>query len=211
MSLEDSVFDLLDAHVKRCVEESVPEPETVLARTYRQFGNALKQRVGTSSGFTGLSEYLFFRYILRYIEERTHASFTLDTSKSITLFRSSSLLLTHDANIARLIDVEQQRPDIAVFAPRGAGGYSLLAAFELKIYFNSPHVLSEALDKFSTLAQHTDALLFLILLGGMQYKRELDKFCRTHEGRAFVICDSALAYEHRLGLNEAIGRVLSRM
>jgi len=171
-----------------------------------------------SIGITGrhgpdyaLSEYLFFRYILRYIEERTHASFTLDTSKSITLFRSSSLLLTHDANIARLIDVEQQRPDIAVFAPRGAGGYSLLAAFELKIYFNSPHVLSEALDKFSTLAQHTDALLFLILLGGMQYKRELDKFCRTHEGRAFVICDSALAYEHRLGLNEAIGRVLSRM
>jgi hypothetical protein len=57
MSLEDSVFDLLDAHVKRCVEESVPEPETVLARTYRQFGNALKQRVGTSSGFTGLSAY----------------------------------------------------------------------------------------------------------------------------------------------------------
>jgi hypothetical protein len=211
MSLEDSVFDLLDAHIKRCVEEGVPEPETVLAHTYGQFGKVLKQRVGTSSGFTGLSEYLFFRYVLRYIEKRTNASFTLESSKRITLFRSPSLLLTHDANIARLIDVEQQRTDIAVFAPRGASGYSLLAAFELKIYFTSPYTLGEALDKFSALAQRTDALLFLILLGSMQYKREIDNFCQTHEGRAFVICDSALAYEHRLGLNEAIGRVLSRM
>ena len=126
------------------------------------------------------------------------------------MFRSNSLVLTHDVDIASFVNVNKQRTDIAVFSAEGEGNssYRLLASFETKVYISDRHVLEKTLERFDHLAQHTGALLFPVVFGG-QYRNELDHFCAKHQGRIFVI--SKEAFEFKVSLDQAIDKILSKI
>ncbi len=68
MDVATKVFNLLDHHIEECLQDDAPE--NTLIKMYWDWSNVLKKRAGISSGFTGLSECIFFRYILRSIEDR---------------------------------------------------------------------------------------------------------------------------------------------
>jgi len=207
MDVTASVFDLLDVYIEQCLGHR--NAENALIDAYFAFWSGLKKRVGTSSGFSGLSEYLFFRYILRSLERRTSESFIPEEITKYTyVFRSNSLVLTHDVDIASFVNVNKQRTDIAVFSAEGNGSYRLLASFEIKVYISDRHVLEKTLERFDHLAQHTAALLFPVVFGG-QYRNELNHFCAKHQGRVFVI--SKEAFEFRISLDQAIDKILSKI
>ena len=63
------VFDILDGKIQEIIDKKDENPEKALADLYWGFFNMLKDKVGTSSGYSGLSEYLFYRYIMFYLEK----------------------------------------------------------------------------------------------------------------------------------------------
>lgn len=113
-SIVDDILNLLDQRIEQCL--SVENPEKELITTYFELWSSLKERVGTSAGFTGLSEYLFFRYVLRRIEQRTQTHFKAEKHTNETyIFRSADFLLTHDFNIAQLVKIFVARKLILLF------------------------------------------------------------------------------------------------
>jgi len=62
-NVANDVLNLWDQRIEQSLQAEYADD--VLIDTYFELWAALKDRVGTSSGFTGFSEYLFFRYILK--------------------------------------------------------------------------------------------------------------------------------------------------
>lgn len=201
-----NTFASFDEYIKRCLGDS--HAEDALIDAYFEFWMGLKKRVGTASGFTGLSEYLFFRYILMSLEQHTGQLFIpAERTKDTYIFRSSSLMLTHDVNIADFVNVKNQKADIAVFSIEEKNHYHLLACFEIKTYVEDRKKLQKILQDFDYLGLHTEAFLFPIMFN-RQYAIELDGFCAKYPGRAFVISKAVFAL--KIGLDEAVNLILSK-
>ncbi len=89
------IFERLDSLVMACLQPKAAEWE--LAAVYAGFGKQLKQKVGTDSNFTGLSEYLFFRFLDPSIEDRVDLRFAAEAATRFTYqFRAGPLMMTHD-------------------------------------------------------------------------------------------------------------------
>lgn len=207
--IENIVFDLLDQHIEECLHDD--EAEKALIETYWEWWRALKNRVGTSSGYTGFSEYLFFRYILKRIEYRAGTSFKVEEcTKDTSIFRSQQIILTHDVDIARFVDVDRQKTDIAVLSSSGTGNYQLVAAFELKVYITDRNVINDLISRLDYLGQHTDSLLFpIFFFSKPQYNNEVSKFCEKYPERAFII--SNFPHRYRLNIKEAIDLIVKKV
>ena len=230
MDAIDNIFQSLDEIVARSLGDS--NAESILTDAYFGFWQAIKRKVGTSSQFTGIAEYLFFRYIMRYIERELPTKLQPHQETPYTFsFRSRNILMTHDIDISkfRLEEVQKtdvsvhtgrltyrpppkkQRTDIAVFA-QTSHALRLLAAFELKIFISTRAALEGDLERLQSLSE-TGVLLFEILLSEptAAEKRRLVEFCHSPGlvGRAFVIS------KHDMGcnivLNEALDRIIGLM
>ena len=152
----DKIFEILDEIIEDFIGKE--QAERSLTDTYFEFWIKLKEKkVGTASGFTGLSEYLFFRYILKYIEDELNLEFHPHKETPDTFsFRSKEVAMTHDIDISKFIDVKNQKADIAIFTIAN-NDYKLIAAFQLKIYLSSPDVLPSDLLKLEDLCySHPD-------------------------------------------------------
>jgi hypothetical protein len=203
MNIATEVFDLLDKHVEECLQDDAPR--NVLFGMYWDWWQALKERVGTSSGFTGLSEYLFFRYILKSIERRTGTTFKAEPyTNDTSIFRSQNFLLTHDMDIAQFVSgVRPQRTDIALLSQSGNGDYRLLAAFELKVYVSDRNIIEDLFKRLGDLGKHTESFLFSIFFSQRpQYANEMCHFCETYPGRAFLI--SPIEHKYGIDIKKAI-------
>jgi hypothetical protein len=204
MNTGSSFFDQLDHKIDELLK--VDHAENALIDLYSGLTSALKDRIGTAAGITGLSEYVFFQYIKRSLEVRSGAMFRNEGLKDTLIFRSEKLLLTHDIDISKFVDVGRQKTDIAVFSVSGDNQYRLLAAFELKVYVTGPEVLEDLIKRFENLAQKTTALLYpVVFLSG--YARELELFCSRHPERAFLISNTDQKY--RISINQAIDKIVS--
>jgi hypothetical protein len=204
MNTGSAFFDQLDQKIDELL--NVDHAENALIDLYSGLTSALKDRIGTAAGITGLSEYVFFQYIKRSLEERSGAMFRNEDLKDTLIFRSEKLLLTHDIDISQFVDVRRQKTDIAVFSVSRDNQYKLLAAFELKVYITGPVVLKDLIKKFENLAEKTTALLFpVVFLSG--YARELELFCSRYPERAFVISNTD--HKYRISINQAIDKIVS--
>lgn len=210
------VLDILDREIGRCLDQQVPED--ILITLYIDFWRTLKQRVGTSSGFSGMAEYLFFRYVLKRIERHCSTTFVVEQCTSDTcIFSSDSLLLTSDLSISKFdTHAPVQKTDIALFARRGkTDPWRIIAAFEIKIGIGGPTQLNGLVTRLSSVLACSKALVFPVVFNslnmGAQYKRQLDRFCERSEGRAFIISRSDLSYRMQIGLNEAIEKCIGNL
>lgn len=201
--LSHPLFKILDDYVEDCLGKD--SPENLLIEYYSDVWKKLKQQVGTSSGYSGLSEYLFFRYIMAKIYDLTGESFKPEPFKRTSetfIFESPSFIMTHDIDIANYVEVERQRTDIAIFSREKR----LLGAFEVKIFVSSPSVIKEMKSRFENLAEQTSSYLFGIFFD-KQYIGEFEKICDNYPGRVFII--SKLNTDHKLSLDEAVEKVIS--
>ncbi len=162
-------------------------PEEVLIGFYEDLWRELKQRACTSAGFTGVSEYLFYRAIAFMLEDIAGESFLAErVTKDACLLQSRTFVLTHDLDLQRVnSQLPKARTDIAVFH-RGTSVHLLVGAFELKLYVSGPGVLRDLFQRLDDLAVRTETLLFPVLCQP-QYVQEVDRFCSDHGGRASVI------------------------
>jgi hypothetical protein len=75
MGVGIDMLDILGAEIGKCLDQQAPED--ILINLYIDFWRTLKQRVGTSSGFNGMSDYLVFRYLLKRIERHFGMTFAV--------------------------------------------------------------------------------------------------------------------------------------
>src|SRR5258705_11015853 len=111
MGVGIDTLEILDEEIDKCLGQK--GPEDVLIKLYIDFWRTLKQRVGNSSGFSGLSEYLIFRYILKRIQQQFGIIFTVEQCTPDTcIFSSEFLLLTSDLFISKFDqDAPHQKMD----------------------------------------------------------------------------------------------------
>jgi hypothetical protein len=192
--------------------------EDILINLYIDFWRTLKQRVGTSSGFNGMSDYLVFRYLLKRIERHFGMTFAVEQCTPNTcIFSSECLLLTSNVTISKFDShAPEQKTDIAVFTRNSIiDPWRIIAAFEIKIGVGDQKILNDMLRCFSSLLTCSDALVFPVVFNslnvGPQYKSQLDTFCERSNGRAFIISRSDLNYQMQIGLNEAIEKCLAKV
>ena len=199
-------YDDIDSEIIGLLDH--PKPEDKLIDLYWDISNAAKERVGTSSGYTGFSELLFFRYILLYLERAMDCRFQAhQETESTRSFRAKDIILTHDIGISRFLDnVKDQRTDITIMRT-GPGGNELLAAFQIKIYISSPSALRDDIEKLRDLLENTEAKVYEIIFLGPSRKgaEELREFCREFDGRAFVIGKEDIGCN--VSVREAVERV----
>ena len=199
------VFNTLDELIENNL--GTADAEGFLTEAYFAFWRELKKRAGTSSGFTGLSEYLFFKYIQKSLEKEFDIAFEphQETSETFSL-RAGNIILTHDIDISRYIDVKPQKTDITVLVQKG-DDYELIAGFQLKIYISYPGALTDDLSKLDDLGQKTNAMLFEILLNPPSKKAtvELCQFYERYSGRFGVISKFELGCD--IGFSDVIEKI----
>ena len=211
------MLDVLDSKILECVGKDNPEDE--LIQIYIDFWTALKERVGTSRGFTGLSEYVFFRYVIGFVDKQLGVKLTpQQCTKETCVFESQSLLVTRDVWLSQFdASAPKQKSDIAIFTRADETTHWRLASvFEIKVGITGPVKLSETFERMNMLLGSSQAFAFLIIFNslnsGPQYRVALDHFCSDWSGRAFVISKtypSGARYGSRISLNEALDRSLT--
>ena len=99
MSTGSVVFDTLDQKIEELLYED--HAEKGLIELYSDLGLTLQSRAGTASGVTGLSEYVFFQFIKRRLEEIAGTPFVGERLGVPYIFKSKNILLTHDIDISK--------------------------------------------------------------------------------------------------------------
>lgn len=93
---------------------------------YSYMFQILKEFKGNSSGFTGLSEYLIFRYIYNYLG----GSFeTVQLTKDLFEFKSTDVIYHIGQSIPVMTEMSKYYPDIVVYKQD-----QLILAAEIKLY-----------------------------------------------------------------------------
>lgn len=204
-----NALDVLDALVEEIVAPSrvVASSEVALITTYYGLWAELKKRVCTSSGWTGVSEYLLFRYILRYIEDRAGYSFVSQVrTRNTYVFRCGNVVLTRDVQLA-----EDGRPDVALLVERD-GREHLIAAFEVKIYIASPKVLDQDIEKCEQRSRRADPILVLFLMQERlsdEATRKLGEFRARGPKRRFLVGQSSAI--QTTPLDAVLDKILKRL
>jgi hypothetical protein len=207
MSIGSFVFDTVDQRVEKLLHED--HAEKGLIDLYSDLALTLQSRAGTAAGVTGLSEYVFFQFIKRRLEETTGTPFIRERLGIPYIFRSKNILLTHDIDIAKFkIGCKKQKTDIAIFLIQADGQFQLLAGFEIKAYITCPGIITQLFANFDNLAERTNALLFSVLFDKGKIA-EFEDFCSRHPSRAYVI--SKYDCICRITINEALDRIAAML
>lgn len=208
MELGNKIIDVIDTEVKSVI--GCPDPEQKLMELYWDFWRQLKERAGTSSGFTGISEYLFFSYVRFYIERCIGGKFV---AKPITndfySFQNKSIILTHDIDIQKINNaLPSYKADIALFSNRDMDK-QLIGALEIKVYISDRDILNNLLRRFRSLYKKTNSMLFSILFN-RQYQSKFDQFASQLSNRFFIISEPG-CYNNQISIDAAIDKMLSKL
>ncbi|MCP3682889.1 MAG: hypothetical protein GY861_09385 [bacterium] len=165
----ENVFDCIDKQIREALDKSNMECDKALWEIYNTFSLELKKIKGTSSGFSGLSEYIFFKALLLQLEAK---GFKLEPSDKAYIegkqkedrtycfiSEDKTVIVTHDLSIypkvQNQIFLERKvpknhgrsiKPDIAVFKKKN-GKYEPVAVFEIKIYCVNADSLEKDIEK----------------------------------------------------------------
>ena len=166
-----------------------------LRNIYFEFLEYLKEeKVGTSGGFTGLSEYLILKAIQIHLEQK-HGKFewkkkTKDAYFSIS--KDNKILITHamsiDDDMKRAIEKwrcsiawsenkAKLRPDIVIFKLTN-NHYKLVAIIQIKVYAVNPKAVKDEVEKIRKMTSDgyegpLRAIIFFFKIG--KHKEELKK------------------------------------
>ncbi len=137
----------------------------VFVEDYRSLFQNLKEEMGTSAGFQQwLPEYLIFKSIKNYLEERLKVGFKPEElTRDLRRFVSKNgLELRHNAPILPKEKDERMgiRPDIAIML-----NGKPIAIFEIKVYFVDGRAVKGIRDSFKKILERSQSspLLYVVL------------------------------------------------
>jgi hypothetical protein len=151
-----------------------------LRNIYREFLEYLKEKVGTSGGFTGLSEYIILKAIQIRLEQK-HGEFEWNKKTNDAYFSISTdnkILLTHaisiDDNMKRAVekwgysiewseDKAKLRPDIVIFKLTNSH-YKPEVIIQIKIYHISPKAVDDEVEKIKRMAGGGDKIPLCVII-----------------------------------------------
>ena len=188
---------------------------TNLAKIYFDFFEGLKEKAGTSAGFTGLSEYIILKTLLRYLEEnlRTEFNDAKELTRDVYFFVSKDrkILVTHSITIDETKKKEfksklgkeviwglKKQPDIVVFKLK-RGYYKPIVIIQIKIYAVNQEVIRNTIESFKNMVKNTGYENFeiplMVLISFHEFgkrKKEIidiihEEFLNKYPGKAFVL------------------------
>lgn len=139
-------------------------------KIYFNFFDDLKDFKGNSNGFTGLAEYLIFRFLYHQLGGSFEPR---DATPNIKEFVRDDLRIWLSMSVET--NGNRHRPDIALWQ-----GGNLMAVIQIKIYLtNGMKEVQKELKTFQSLRKINPrdfrALLIIYLLGKGKVRQELDK------------------------------------
>lgn len=232
------VFNKLDEFVESVLKKERIEEH--LIDYYLKFGNELRERIGKAAGFTGLTEYLFFRVVLRKLETELKTNFLPvpeensagNKEEKTKSFYSEKLKvrLTHDIKIQGYFNTKQQ-PDISIMRKRENDNKQvneLVAVFEIKTVI--PDKLSkfkESIEKLSGLTKIGNAppyIFYITFFPAPDFQasihseklEELKKLIELSKQKTFIIMnewkkEEGGIWERQISLNEAIEKIVAEI
>lgn len=211
MSINNSILEALEKVAQESSKS--PKPEQVLFDFYTNLSCDLKKNACTSTGFTGVAEYLFFRTIVSMLKNVKNEEFKPEkVTKETCMLKSSTLILTHDLNLKNINGIlPKMRPDVAIFqniedAPK------LVAVFEVKLWITDGNILENLLKRLKQLYESHDVLLFLVLPNKKNnYWEPVNNFFNNHQERSFVIANEEGEFKTRITLLNAIKKIKEKL
>ena len=161
------VFNEMFAKLDELINDNYTNFEE-LRNIYCKFLEYLKGKVGTSGGFTGLSEYIILKAIQIRLEQK-HGKFEWNKKTNDAYFSISTdnkILLAHaisiDDNMKRAVekwgysiewseDKAKLRPDIVIFKLTNSH-YKPEVIVQIKIYHISPKAVDDEVEKIKRMA-----------------------------------------------------------
>ena len=202
----ESVFSEIDKFIDSVLKEEKIEER--LIDYYTEFYDKMKEKVGTSSGFFGISEYLFFRAVLRSLEEKLNIQFkevgseynkywqhdkngkrTQKESNTFSFYSQYQfkIRMTHSISIKQINeDLKKsfqniKRPDIAIIK----NDNELVAVFEIKIEKVSPSAFEKSIKDFEDLKNLSPRPLIFYIIFWPPEKNKKKK--NRHEGLELIM------------------------
>lgn len=203
--LIDGLFENYDKIVEYAINSKDPNlsPDRIFLDTYTRFRENVKYIKGSGSGFTGIPELLYFRYIKRFLEKELGVEFQRkshslkDSKEQVNLFKALyngfELILTSDVAIGEgkhvdlpLFNFEKNeemyiKPDIFV----GVKNNNItvpVVFFELKIWLEPGKIKTDVNDRFENLKKNFAsnepyfAFIFLASKNKIKYNENLEEF-----------------------------------
>ena len=194
---------------------------------YLKFRNRLKSDVGTSSGFTGLSEYLITRLLKRHLERNLQITFeSKEQTRDIYQFyekrNNVDVLLWHGANVRDILKLNRNiHPDLAVLTKDAKNQHKLHAVFEIKIYKVSPKSFENSIKNLKAIQKKSKNTLFfvVVLFAISAYKKrgKFMKFLEKNPDKAFLIQEtnskvhSEIKQESQIKLDDAFQKISNQI
>ena len=217
-------FRKLDEYVKQALESEEKDPIDIFIEDYWKLFEKLKDEMGTSAGFQQwLPEYLIFKSIKNYLEERLKVKFkseklTENLRKFVVSKNNEVLELRHNAPIFPKEKGERMgiRPDIAIML----NGESL-AIFEIKVCVVDDKVVRGICDSFNKILKRSQnsPLLYVALFSEKvamkegSIAKELKELRKT--GTKFIVSSNfhsnVILKDDRVLLKEALDKIYKKL
>jgi len=203
-NLIDGLFENYDKIVKYAIINSKNQnPDRIFLDTYTRFREKIKHLKGTGSGFTGIPELLYFRYMKLFLEKELGVKFKRephslkDSKEQVNLFKTPyngfELILTSDVAIGEgkhidldLFDYDKNKkmyikPDIFIGIKNNATTIPI-AFFELKIWIEPGKIKTLVNDRFKNLKKNFTSpepyfvFIFLVSNDTQNYNKNCEEF-----------------------------------
>ncbi|MEM3785876.1 MAG: hypothetical protein QXZ59_00660 [Nitrososphaeria archaeon] len=152
------IFDNIDKGIIACNFDF-----RELTGVYDGLFNYLKEKAGTSAGFTGLAEYIILNTIFLYLKQKLNIQFKPEAkTKDVNFFISTDkrILITHSISINEemgkvvvkkfgkniIWSFSKKSPDIVIFNSTDSG-YSPEAIIQIKLYAVSSGIIDGEVNK----------------------------------------------------------------
>ncbi|MEM4480594.1 MAG: hypothetical protein QXG58_05065 [Candidatus Bathyarchaeia archaeon] len=193
MEMVKDIFEVVDKKISDCDFDFGK-----LADIYRKWLDCIKKKTGTSGGFTGLSEYLIFKTILLYLEQKLEIRFKPKRKTKYAYFFVSTdgqILVTHATSIDNYMEkaadklgkiswsddetAKKLRPDIVIFKKLTDNHYKPEAIIQIKVYAVNPQAIKGEVEKIKKIASVRNGKPLLAIIFFFEpatvHKEELQK------------------------------------
>ena len=155
----DEIFSNISELTDLALESDAPDQ--ILVDSYTIMRERFKKLKGSGNNFTGLSEFFYFQYVLRYLEIKYKIQFEKQESKTVFYFKakygtknfylSSDIELIHfTEQLPYLETYYKKKPDIFI-AIEDNDEFLPIAFIEVKANIDTNNIESEIINRFRNL------------------------------------------------------------
>ncbi len=186
-------IDNLFIELLKITDEAIKleKPDNFLINSYFTFRENLKENLGSGANVTAISEFLYFSYVKKYLEQNLLIKFKrIDTKEEnkqdfIYYFKAnynqSEVILTSGIRVENNLGLKLHpniniEPDIFICIRKG-GKITPVAIFEIKIWQEPSNIKEFIIERFKSIQRHMSKNniplpFFVFLLLGYRVKRK---------------------------------------